>query len=577
MELDLFRHKMLDEVIPHEILEFISSDSCCRQFFYLKSDDKEIIHRLARDHGLYSQNERDPRGKESIRIYKKYCPSYIKEETKVELTEESRFEIQELLKIRPITSFELDCVNGDIMRPQAMKPKMEAHLFCIGSNRDSIPSPEIALNMRTSHEYNTVLESINNNRVSIVAAVKGFGKSTVIPKLIVQEHALKQMNCKVVVVGTHRTTTICNSETVASSIDQNVGNTVGFQVRLESQTNEFSNLIYTTSIFFLRCLMGRHPKEALQKITHIIIDDCQEHNPYSDITMFEIKDVLIFLPQLKVILLTTPDFSIPLKNYFGEGNTMNFPRLNEKVAKYYLEDILDNFNIDLDVLIPKNTDNCRTQADSQLQLKIDRLLDEYMVSGSDQSFNVFIYSTETNEISVDIQHSVNKTTALMCAAFHNRLDHVETLILEKRANPRLYDLNYKTAAVYANRRGYFSCSEYINKCLHEKELLELSSTHKACCYQDYITELEGMHVDFKLIVELIKWIYSTYNNVNQTLVVVYLPSYEYIIRMNYHLLLEKILGNVPHNLEIYHVHDDIQKDQLSKLKEGEFFIPFKNF
>ncbi|KAL5286493.1 YTHDC2.2 family protein [Megaselia abdita] len=455
------------------------------------------------------------------------------------------------------------------MRPMATKPKMEPHLFCIGSNRESIPSLEIASNMNSNHDYNSVLESINYNRVTIVAAIKGFGKSTVIPKLIVQDYSLKQKNCKVVVVGTHRTTAITNSETVAGAINQKIGNTVGFQVRLESQTNEYSNLIYTTSIFFLRCLMGRHPKEALQKITHIIIDDCQEHNPYSDITMFEIKDVLIFLPQLRVILLTTPDYSLPLKDYFGEGNIICFPGQIENIPKYHLEEILENFNIDIDVLVPTLEKQTR-QLDPEVHMNIDKLLDDYMVTGSDQSFNVFIYSLETHEISVDIQHSVKKTTALMCAAFNNRLDHVEALLFKKRANARLVDSNYKTAVVYANSRRFFECSQFINNCLHEKELLELSSTYKTCYYEDYRAEMEGMHVDFKLICELIKWIFSTYKNVDQTIVVVYLPSYEFILRMHYHILLEKILGSVPHDLEINLVHDDIQKDQLAKLKAEKF-------
>lgn len=570
-QLEVFRNKIVEEVIPGEIAEFIASKKCCRHFFYLKSEHKSIIHEFARMNHLFSQDERDPRGKESVRVYKQDCPSFIKGETNVVLKEESRNEIKKLLSNRPVTSFEQDCVNADIMRPMATKPKMEPHLFCIGSNRESIPSPEIALKVQSSPDYNIVLESINCNRVTIVAAVKGFGKSTVIPKLLVQEYALNQKNCKVVVVGTHRTTAIINSETVSAAINQSVGNTVGFQVRLESQTNEYSNLIYTTSIFFLRCLMGRHPKEALQKITHIIIDDCQEHNPYSDITMFEIKDVLIFLPQLKVILLTTPDYSLPLKSYFGEGNIVSFPGHSETIRKYHLEEILDNFNIEMDVLVPKSSDNLRSQPDSKVHLHIDKLLDDYMETGSDQSFNVFMYSLETHEVSVDIQHSKKKTTALMCAAFHNRLDHVEVLMLEKKANPRLSDLNYKTAAVYANSRRFFDCSQFINKCLHEKELLELSSTYKTCYYEDYRNELEGMHVDLKLIAELIKWIYKSYNNVQQNVTVVYLPTYEYIIRMNYHLLLEKILGNVPHDLEISLVHDDIQKDQLAKLKGGEFF------
>lgn len=564
---------MLEEVIPHEISEFVLSAKCCRQFFYLKSEHKAIIHQIARKHQLYSQDERDPRGKESVRIYKKDCPSYIREETKIVLKDETRFEIQKLLSFRPVTSFEQDCVNADIMRPMAMKPKMEQHLFCIGSNRESVPSLEIASKVDCNADYKTVLESINGNRVTIVAAPKGFGKTTVIPKLLVQEYALNQKNCKVVVVGTHRTAAIMNSEIVAASMNQNVGNTVGFQVRLESQTNEDSNLIFTTSIFFLRCLMGKHHKEALQKITHIIIDDCQEHNPYSDITMFEIKDVLIFLPQLKVILLTTPDYSKPLKNYFGEGNIISFPESSEQIPKYFLEDILNpssdkDFCIDVDTLIVKSTDSQRPQPSTEVQLNIDKLLDDYMWTGSDQSFNVFIYSLETYDVSVDIQHSVKKTTALMCAAFNNRLDHVETLMLEKKANPRLYDTRYQTASAYANSRRFFVCNQFICKCINNKELQELSTNLETCRYQDYINDLEGMHVDLKLVSELIKKIYKTYEEKAQT-VVVYLPSYEYIIRMNYHLLLERILGNVPHDLEISLVHDDIQKGQLVQLKAGK--------
>lgn len=565
---------MMDEIIPYNIEKFVESKECCRPFFYLKSYQINEIHRIAREKGLYSQYERDPKGLEYIKIYKKHCASYIREETRVILSSESRLEIQKLIKCRPVTPFEQDCTNSDIKRPLATKPRMETHLFCIGSQRDSVPPRDLALQMRTGNDFDKVLESIHSNRITIVAATKGFGKSTVIPKLIVQDSAQKCKSCKVVVVGTHRTTAITNSEIVAESMGQKVGNTVAFQVRLESQTNEYSNLIYTTSIFFLRCLMGRQAKEALEKITHIVIDDCQEHNPYSDITMFEIKDVLLFLPNLKVILLTTPDFSIPLKNYFGEGNILCFPGQIENIYKVHLEDILENFNIDIDLLVPKNMDEVekKLNPEKDVHLHIDKLLEEYMSNGSYESFNVLIYSLDFHEISIDIQHSEKKITALMGAAFNNRLDHLKTMIVEKKANPWIYDLNYKTAAAYANSRRFFECSLFINKYIKEKEILENSVSYKTCYYQDFREKNEGMHVDLKLVTELVKWIYITYNKWEHNVVVVYLPSYEYIVRQHYHLLVEKIVGGVPHDVEIVLVHDDIQKDQLIKLNLGECFF-----
>lgn len=312
--------------------------------------------------------------------------------------------------------------------------------------------------------------------------------------------------------------------------------------------------------------------EALSNVTHIIIDDCQEHNPYSDITMFEIKDVLIFMPHLKVILLTTPDFSLPLKKYFCEGNILIFPGNIENIQRIHLEDILETYNIDIDILVPRAMNKgikVEAPPDKDVQINMDKLLDDYLLTGSDENFNIFIYILECHEISVDIQHSVKKITASMCAAYNNRLDHLKVLMKEKKANAWIFDVNYKTAAAYANSRKFFECSQYINECLREKELLELETTYKACYYQDYRDKAEGMHIDFKLISELVKWIFKTYSKLERNIVVVYLPDYEHIIRQHYHLLVERIVGGIPHDIEIFLVHDDIQKDQLVKLKSGE--------
>ena len=81
-----------------------------------------------------------------------------------------------------------------------------------------------------------------------------------------------------------------------------VGDLVGYQIRLESNTSPETLLTFCTNGVLLRTLMGG--LEALNSISHIIVDEIHERDKFSDFLLTVLRDALKKFPKLKLILMS---------------------------------------------------------------------------------------------------------------------------------------------------------------------------------------------------------------------------------------------------------------------------------
>ncbi|XP_065320929.1 uncharacterized protein LOC135928401 isoform X2 [Gordionus sp. m RMFG-2023] len=135
---------------------------------------------------------------------------------------------------------------------------------------------------------------------------------------------------------------------MAASLNEKVGQTAGYQIRLESKVSPTTILTYCTPWVFLRNLISSDPE--LSRITHIIIDDINDRVKCVDLILIYMK--LCFLPKhknIKLLLNTGPSSHLEnlIAQYFNLANISTHivkiaPRDQAKVdvLEYYLEDTL---------------------------------------------------------------------------------------------------------------------------------------------------------------------------------------------------------------------------------------------
>ncbi|KAJ8936706.1 hypothetical protein NQ318_020318 [Aromia moschata] len=124
-----------------------------------------------------------------------------------------------------------------------------------------------------------ILNTINQSQVVVVSGETGCGKSTQVPQFILDEwisnYSKDSRHIEIVCTQPRRISAIGVAERVADERIENVGNTVGYQIRLESKVSSSTRLTFCTTGILLRRLEG---EPTLPNVTHIIVDEVHERS-----------------------------------------------------------------------------------------------------------------------------------------------------------------------------------------------------------------------------------------------------------------------------------------------------------
>ena len=125
-----------------------------------------------------------------------------------------------------------------------------------------------------------VLNTIYENQVTIISGETGCGKSTQVPQFILDDWIINRTrenedHVEIICTQPRRLSTIGVAERVAAERDERVGQTIGYQIRLESKMSQNTRLTFCTTGILLQRLSG-DPK--LTSVTHIIVDEVHERS-----------------------------------------------------------------------------------------------------------------------------------------------------------------------------------------------------------------------------------------------------------------------------------------------------------
>lgn len=444
---------MSDEVLQLYVLEqlksFYSGNRCCMKFLaQLFRIDPRYFVKTVKDFGLRMRSDLD----ESVIVFKDTC-HHSMEAMDLRLCQES---VKDMYMFHRESEF---CgshqefqASPDFLSPGNAPPTVPPHRFSLGplkqsmarNNQQGQESFQATCAMQPYKDM--ILQGLSRSRVLVINGGT-FCKSTAIPMYIIEKCSEERRHCKIICVEREQLVAIHNSECLAGHFHEKVGETVAYQVQLQSRISDSSNLVYTTSSFLLRVLMGQSTMDSFRHISHVVIVGAHQHEAFADLLLRELNVALRYHPYLKVILLSNYSRNYEFLEYFGEGEEINLdgsPHDMEKFEVVYLDDIHK-------VLTESRPSTTIARAFNSLPIALssaktagininhlDRCLEAYERSSNDEHFNTFMYMVKGEAADINHRHSITGRTALNIASLLGKVDHVKTL-LQLNADPLITD------------------------------------------------------------------------------------------------------------------------------------------
>lgn len=189
-------------------------------------------------------------------------------------------------------------------------------------------------------ERDALLKAISENQVVVVSGETGCGKTTQLPQYILESEieAARGASCSVICTQPRRISAMAVSERVAAERGEQLGEYVGYKVRLEGMKGRDTRLLFcTTGVLLRRLLVDRY----LRGVTHVIVDEIHERGMNEDFLLIVLKDLLPRRPDLRLILMSATLNAELFSSYFGGAPMLHIPGFTYPVRAHFLENILE--------------------------------------------------------------------------------------------------------------------------------------------------------------------------------------------------------------------------------------------
>ncbi|XP_075918295.1 3'-5' RNA helicase YTHDC2-like [Petromyzon marinus] len=465
-----------------------------------------------------------------------------------------------------------------------------------------------------------LLGTIAKSNILLVLGETGSGKTTQIPQYILDEGSRLGSPCRVICAQPRRISAVAAAERVAEERGEGVGQTVGYQIRLESKVSPKTLLTFCTNDVLLRTLMAGDSTTSTV-VTHIIVDEIHERDRFCDILLIKLRDILERQCNLRVVLMSAPLNVLLFSEYFGGCPVVRLPGRLFEVKRFFLEDILpttgykskemerrqkekdqlesqqnnlsERYEEETGPSVPVRGASVALLTDQTKILNIEggesafeqeaerdgSKLEPWLVKEMDACItNMWLHRDEdastqllhlliSERVSVDYRHSEKTATPLMVAAGRGLIDIVE-LLLRMGADVNLKDSNGMNAFDWAKKFHESDMAELLESSAasvgepgpDQSKLANASTELSPEC-----RELLGVYhhtlddddkVDLDLILHLLNQICQSPSD---GAVLIFLPGYDEIIALRDLILWDdKRFAWQSHKYHVFTLHSNMQ-------------------
>ncbi|EDV90429.1 GH23801 [Drosophila grimshawi] len=185
-----------------------------------------------------------------------------------------------------------------------------------------------------------IIEAVEQNQVVLIVGSTGCGKTTQVPQLLLDDCIEKGIgsSCRIVCTQPRRISAISVAERVSYERVESLGQSVGYQIRLESRKpRERASITYCTTGVLLQQLQS---DPLMHSASVLLLDEIHERSVETDVLMALLKLILPHRPALKVILMSATVREQDFCDYFDNCRMFRIEGVMYPVKMLYLEDVL---------------------------------------------------------------------------------------------------------------------------------------------------------------------------------------------------------------------------------------------
>ncbi|OAE22268.1 hypothetical protein AXG93_3491s1080 [Marchantia polymorpha subsp. ruderalis] len=199
-------------------------------------------------------------------------------------------------------------------------------------------SPTSKLDMLLVNMNN--LDCENLDQVVVVSGETGCGKTTQLPQFLLEQEveAGRGSKCNIICTQPRRISAMSVAARVAAERGDALGQSVGYQIRLESKRSENTRLLFCTTGVLLRRLVQ---EPELAGVSHVMVDEIHERGMNEDFLLIILRDLLPRRPDLRLVLMSATINAELFSKYFGNAPMMHIPGFTFPVQELFLEDVLE--------------------------------------------------------------------------------------------------------------------------------------------------------------------------------------------------------------------------------------------
>nr|XP_054752166.1 ATP-dependent RNA helicase DHX30-like [Lytechinus pictus] len=190
-----------------------------------------------------------------------------------------------------------------------------------------------------------ILSLINANQVVVLCGETGCGKTTQMPQFILDDWIQQDRGsqCNIVITQPRRISAISTAERIALERGEQMGKTIGYQIRLHRRMpeNHGCMLVCTTGILLKK--LQQNPD--LTGISHVIVDEVHERDVNTDFLLVLLKNALERNKNVKLILMSASINPGLFSKYFNNCPMINVPGFMYPVKEYFLPEALADLGI----------------------------------------------------------------------------------------------------------------------------------------------------------------------------------------------------------------------------------------
>ncbi|XP_044151622.1 ATP-dependent RNA helicase DHX30 isoform X2 [Bufo gargarizans] len=236
------------------------------------------------------------------------------------------------------------CASSDFSDPitgRPYTPLSEAEASHISRSLEERWDSSIALQeLPTDEHRELILSAIKKHQVVVIAGDTGCGKTTRIPRYILEDAILcgHGAQCNMLITQPRRISAVSVAHRVGQELGPSLRHNVGYQVRLESDLPPRGGALLFCTVGVLLKKLQTNPE--LEGVSHVVVDEVHERDVNTDFLLILLQQVLDLNPNIKIVLMSATGDNERISRYFGDCPIVRVPGFMYPVKEHYLEDIL---------------------------------------------------------------------------------------------------------------------------------------------------------------------------------------------------------------------------------------------